>query len=206
MEDRDDNKNFYDQFDRSSPFFHNGFAEPVPYNDIKVPKSMPNEFPEGFDPNAPVEVDPLDSHPEVVHIAQAMGFFREFKKLWGKIADSFVHRGQQIEKSGEKDVKIMSKKLREELNASEAFEKQCQSNNLFVGYEDGKKAAMKYIEDMGAGTDFKLAKEDAKLEITKFTRIIFKCQNDCMKLIKDKKKALKEAKKQAPVEIKAESN
>jgi hypothetical protein len=58
MEDRDDNKNFYDQFDRNSILYHEGFNVPVPIGenwDVKrVPESMPNMYPEGFDPNAPV--------------------------------------------------------------------------------------------------------------------------------------------------------
>lgn len=53
MEDRDDNKNFYDQFDRSSILYHEGSEQPVPFDCVKVPESMPTMFPDGFDPNAP---------------------------------------------------------------------------------------------------------------------------------------------------------
>ena len=53
MEDRDDNKNFYDQFDRNSILYHEGCEKPVPIGGQNIPNSMPNMYPEGFDPNAP---------------------------------------------------------------------------------------------------------------------------------------------------------
>lgn len=53
MEDRDDNKNFYDQFDRSSILYHEGSEQPVPMGGVNIPQSMPTMFPDGFDPNAP---------------------------------------------------------------------------------------------------------------------------------------------------------
>jgi hypothetical protein len=53
MEERDDNKNFYDQFDRSSILYHEGCEKAVPLGGNAIPNSMPNMYPEGFDPNAP---------------------------------------------------------------------------------------------------------------------------------------------------------
>lgn len=53
MEERDDNKNYYDQFDRNSILYHEGSEQLVPLGGQNIPQSMPNMYPEDYDPHAP---------------------------------------------------------------------------------------------------------------------------------------------------------
>jgi hypothetical protein len=198
MEDRDDNKNFYDQFDRKSPLFHHGDPTPVPYGQQKVPSTMPSEFPEGFDPEQATKPDPHNSDPVVVNLTAAMGAFRDYKKHWSKVADVFVVRGQQLEKKaseGAAPETFVTDKLREEIKVAEDFAKGFSSNAEFKGFEDAHKKLLDFIEKIG--TDIKKGKEDSKVEITTFTRQLFKLQNEMMAKIKQRKKDLSKA---APAE------
>ena len=188
MEDRDDNKNFYDQFDRQSPLFHHGDPTPVPYGHQKVPKTMPNEFPEGFDPEKANAPDPANSDPVVIHLSEAMGAFRDYKKHWSKVADTFVARGQHLEKAGVTTEPFVDAKLREEIKIAEEFGKKFEKNTEFKGFEEAKKKLLEFIEKIG--TDVKKGKEDSKVEITNFTRVLFKLQNEMMAKIKLRKKEI----------------
>lgn len=190
MEDRDDNKNFYDQFDRQSPLYHGGDETPVPFKDEKsLPKSMPSEYPEGFDPNAPPKPDPANDDPEVKSLAEAMGFFRDFKKCWSKVADALVARGQLLLKTEEKAT-FVDEKVKKEIKAADEFEEKCKKNPNFTGFDDAKAKVVTFIDNIGE--DVKKGKEDSKVEITAFTRLLFKLQNEMMSKIKLRKKALKE--------------
>lgn len=197
FEDRDDNKNFYDQFDRESPLFHGGLMTPVPYGEgiQQVPKSMPTEFPDGFDPEKAAQPDPANSDPQVVQFTEAMGGFRDFKKIWSKVADLFVARGQGFEKDGHKEGQApeayVDSKIRDEIAKAAAFEATLSANPHFVGYQDGQNKLLAWVETVG--TDLKKGREDSKTEITTFTRLLFKLQNECMAKIKDRKKQLKAA-------------
>lgn len=53
MEERDDNKNYYDQFDRNSILYHEGCEQPVPIGGQNIPASMNSAYPVGYDPDAP---------------------------------------------------------------------------------------------------------------------------------------------------------
>lgn len=191
MEDRDDNKNFYDQFDRESPLFHAGNDTPVPYGEgiQKLPETMPTEFPEGFDPAEAAKPDPANSDPRVIDLTASMSAFREYKKLWAKVADAFVTRGQILEKTGKTDQEYVNNKIRAEIAIAEEFANQHAENKEFTGFEDQRKKLFAYIE--GIGKDQKKGKEDIKPEITTFTRLIFKLQNQMMANIKTRKKEIK---------------
>lgn len=78
MEIRDDNKNFYDQFDPKSNLHHGGITTPVPIGGQNVPESMPTEFPEGFDPNAPIPVDHSAEDPQCIEIKEAIQLLKAF--------------------------------------------------------------------------------------------------------------------------------
>lgn len=194
MEDRDDNKNFYDQFDRESPLFHCGDTTPVPYGEgiQKLPVTMPTEFPEGFDPSQPPQEDPANSDPQVVAFTESMAAFRDYKKLWAKVADAFVTRGQQLDKSGKTEEVYVHDKIKAEITVAEDFAKKHADNKEFTGFEDQRKKLFNFIE--GIGTDQKKGKEDIKTEITTFTRLLFKLQNQMMANIKTRKKQLKDVK------------
>lgn len=47
---------FRDQFDPNSKEFHGGSQIPVPLNGERIPETMQSMYPEGYDPNKPVEV------------------------------------------------------------------------------------------------------------------------------------------------------
>lgn len=47
---------FRKQFDPTSETFHHGSQEPVPTGGDRVPDSMYSMYPDGYDPNKPVEV------------------------------------------------------------------------------------------------------------------------------------------------------
>jgi hypothetical protein len=195
FEDRDDNKNFYDQFDRQSPLFHGGDMTPVPYGEgvQKVPQAMPTEFPEGFDPNQAAQPDPSNSDPLVIALKSAMDAYRDYKKHWSKVADVFVVRGQGLEKAGKTDEDYVDSKIRDEIAIAENFAKQQESNKSFTGFEDLRKKLLEFVESIGK--DMKKGKEDSKTEITNFTRLLFKLQNEQLAKIKARKKELaKEAK------------
>jgi hypothetical protein len=198
FEDRDDNKNFYDQFDRQSPLFHQGDMTPVPYGEgiQKLPQTMPTEFPEGFDPNVATQEDPSNSDPEVIALKAAMDAFRDYKKLWSKAADVFVVRGQQLEKSGKTDEDFVEAKIRAEIAIAEAFAKENENMKFFTGFQDLRKKLFDFIETIGK--DVKKGKEESKVEITTFTRLLFKYQNEMLAKIKARKKEL--AKQATPAE------
>lgn len=195
FEDRDDNKNFYDQFDRESPLYHGGLATPVPYGEgiQGLPKSMPTEHPEGFDPEKAAQPDPANSDPIVVQITEAMGGFRDYKKIWSKVADIFVARGQGFEKDGHKEGQApepyVNSKIRDEIAKAATFEAGFAHNTSFSGYTEAKNKLLAWVETVG--TDLKKGREDSKTEITTFTRLLFKLQNECMTKIKERKKQLK---------------
>lgn len=196
MEDRDDNKNFYDQFDRQSPLFHGGDPTPVPFGVQKVPISMPTEFPEGFDPEKAAQPDPANSDPQVIALSASMGAFRDYKKLWSKVADAFVVRGQNLEKGGITEEDYVDQRIRDEIKIAEDFAHQFEDNKEFKGFEDLRKKLMEFIE--GIGKDQKKGKEESKTEITNYTRLLFKLQNEMMAKIKARKKEL--AKEVKPAE------
>ena len=95
FEDRDDNKNFYDQFDRESPLFHGGDKTPVPYGEglQKLPESMPTEHPKDFNSEEAIKPDPHNLDPVIINLSTAMAGFRDYKKHWSKVADTLVIRG-----------------------------------------------------------------------------------------------------------------
>lgn len=188
FEDRDDNKNFYDQFDRQSPLYHNGLATPVPYGVVKVPQTMPSEFPEGYDPNAPQKPDPSQTDPQCIQIVEAMGAFRDLKKHWAKVADSLVARGQHLEKSGNIGEVFVDDKILADIKTANDFEASFAHNVMFTGFSDAKARLLAFIEKIG--TDIKLGKEDSKPEMTTFTRLLFKLQNEMMAKLKARKKEL----------------
>lgn len=198
MEDRDDNKNFYDQFDRQSPLFHGGDATPVPYGlgVQKIPTTMPTEFPEGYDPEKATQPDPANSDPMVVALSASMGAFRDYKKLWAKVADAFVVRGQNLEKGGITDEEFVDQRIRDEIKIAEDFAAKFADNKEFTGFEDLRKKLMEFIEKIGK--DQKKGREDSKTEITAYTRLLFKLQNEMMAKIKARKKDL--AKQATPSE------
>ena len=188
FEDRDDNKNFYDQFDRESPLFHRGDMTPVPYDQIKIPEAMPNEFPEGYDPNAPQKPDPSLSDPECIQIIEAMGAFRDLKKHWAKVSDSLVAKGQILEKAGKTDELFVDEKIRKEIKDADEFQAKYESNPLFTGFKDAKQKVLDFIEKIGCSIP--LGKDESKREITTFTRLLFKNQNEMMAKLKARKKVL----------------
>ena len=193
MEDRDDNKNFYDQFDRESPLYHQGCETPVPLGGQKFPNSMPGAYPEGFDPNAPVAPDPSESDPLCINLKAAMTGYREFKKKWTKVADAFVARRIAIKKANKTGIKLMSKKIRTQLNELKAFEEGLQANEHFGGYEAEQEEVVNYIEEVRAETNLDLI-DEIKKKVTNLTRALFKLQNGCLKQVKERKKELAQPK------------
>lgn len=188
MEERDDNKNFYDQFDRESPLFHNGDTTPVPIGGQKVPQTMPQAYPEGFDPNAPLPEDPSEKDPKCQVLKVGITSFGDYKKAWAKISDLFVARELAIKKAKkEGEAKLMTKKIRAQINGLKDLEKEFRENEHFRGYEELQNETYKFIETMG--TDVEKVKV-MKPTVTKFTRHLFKLQKDCMTLLKERKKEL----------------
>lgn len=193
LEDRDDNKNFYDQFDRESPLFHGGITTPVPIGGKNIPPTMNCAYPEGFDPNAPVSEDKSATDPDCILLKKTISDLKTYKKKWTQIVDSFCKRRTQVDTKELQDVKVMTKKLREQINAAKAFEAECQEGNkFFSGYESEQEAFLNYIESLGkisAGEkEHKIAL--IKLELQKFTRVVFKQSTESMKLYKDRKKVV----------------
>lgn len=190
MEDRDDNKNFYDQFDRESPLYHEGSEIPVPLGGKNIPTTMPEMYPEGFDPNAPPPKDYSEDDPECQNIKAAIASYRDFKKLWTKIADAFVSRKIFISKKGKTgEVKLMSKKIRTQITELKQWEEEQRKNNLFNGYEEDQEKVENFINEIASQTELKLV-DDLKKMVKDLTRLIFKRQNDCMGLLKTRKKEL----------------
>jgi hypothetical protein len=191
MEERDDNKNYYDQFDRNSILYHEGCETPVPLGGKNVPESMPGMYPEGFDPNAPLPKDYSLDDPLCIDLKDAMASCRQFKKMWTKVADAFVSRRIKIAKAGRDDVKLMSKAIRKQLNDLKEFEEEKKQNETFTGYEAEQDQTLQFIDDCAQKTDLKLV-DDIKKSVTKLTRQIFKVQQGCMQAMKARKKVLKE--------------
>lgn len=190
MEERDDNKNFYDQFDRESILYHEGCETQVPLGGKNLPQSMPAMYPEGFDPNAPPPKDYSADDVRCQEIKVAIASFRDFKKKWTKVADSFVSRKLQIAKKGkEGEVRLMSKKIRTQINDLKAWEEEQRQSELFVGYEEQQEKVVAFINEMAPKKDLKLV-DDLKVVVKELTRLIFKRQNECMTLLKERKKEL----------------
>ena len=192
LEDRDDNKNFYDQFDRQSPLFHAGDMTPVPIGGKLIPKSMPNEFPDGFDPDAPEPVDHSLDDPECNQMKDAIAAFKEYKKTFTFVVDALCKRKNMIITKELKDTGLMTKPLREKLNGAVAFEEEHSKNPHFTGYQKEQEAFLEYVNTLGKfSTGDKGHKiEESKLELQIFTRVLFKRGQEIMTLLKDRKKLL----------------
>lgn len=60
-----------------------------------------------------------------------------FKKKWTKVADAFVSRKLGIQRAKKEDVKLMSKKIRTQINDLAAWEAETKgANTHFTGYEE----------------------------------------------------------------------
>ena len=69
---------FRKQFDPSSASYHAGNQTIVPTGGDRVPESMPNMYPEGYDPNQPQEA--TDYGPEYKQVETNRGVYQNLKK------------------------------------------------------------------------------------------------------------------------------
>lgn len=82
---------FKKQFDPTSETYHHGLQQPVPTGGNRIPETMANPYPEGFDLNQVAEV--IDYGEEYRKIEEDRNIYQNLKKSLAKlgpIVESFL--------------------------------------------------------------------------------------------------------------------
>lgn len=82
---RQSEQEFKEQFDVNSKNHHKGLAQPVPLGGARIPESMPQEYPENFNPG---EVAPTSQElgPEYLKLEKQREVLMNLKKILAKQA------------------------------------------------------------------------------------------------------------------------
>ena len=125
---------------------------------------------------------------------EAIAALKEYKKTFTFVVDALCKRKNMISSKDMKDVGLMTKSFREKLNGAQAFEEEHSKNPHFTGYKQEQEAFLKYINSLGKFTanekNHKI--DESKLELQKFTRVLFKRTQEIMTELKERKKKVNE--------------
>ena len=192
-----EDRNFADEFDKESPFYHGGDETPVPFDMMKIPETMATVYPDEWGRLQQLLEASRDTKDDMCfEIETASCGIRQLKHAWGMAADSILLRITQLEaaektkaKPSTKQPTLLTPKIKELLNACESAEKAWTANAYFVGFQSETAKAMEYLTSLDS-QDRKSAKREVKKRCEKLAKLFVALQGQLMEKLKERKHLL----------------